>query len=55
MTCSLRSLGSASNSAPSAASCSGVAPRGRVPAIGCSTARPLVTVTSASGEDPTTS
>ena len=55
MTCSLRSLGSPSSSAASAASCSGVAPRGLVPAIGWSTAASPVTVTSASGEEPTTS
>ena len=34
ITCSARSFGSASNSASSALSCSCVAPRGRVPAIG---------------------
>ena len=39
MTCSARSFGSASSSAASAASSSGVAPRQRVPAIGCSSAR----------------
>ena len=42
MTCSARSFGSASSSAASSASCSGVAPRGRVPAIGCISARPSV-------------
>ena len=35
ITCSARSFGSASSSAASAVSSSGVAPRGRVPAIGC--------------------
>ena len=40
--CSARSFGSASRSAASAASSSGVAPRHRVPAIGCIIARPPV-------------
>jgi anthranilate synthase component 1 len=42
-------------SMPSSTSCSGVAPRGRLPAIGCIIARPSCTLTSASGLDPTTS
>ena len=55
MTCSACSFGSLTSSAASAASCSAVSPRRRVPAIGCSTARPPLTVTSASGLQPTMS
>jgi hypothetical protein len=55
MTCSARSLGSARSPSASRTSSSGVAPRGRVPAGGCTTAEVPVTVTSASGEEPTTS
>jgi hypothetical protein len=55
MTCSARSLGSASSSASSAASSPGVAPRGLDPAIGWVTAVPSETVTRASGLEPTMS
>ena len=55
MRCSARSFSSASSSSASALSSSGVAPRGREPAIGCSIARPSATLTRASGDDPTTS
>ena len=55
MTCSARSFGSCRSPSASSASWAGVAPRGRVPAGGCTTARSPVTVTSASGEEPTTS
>ena len=55
MTCSACSFGSLTSSAASAASRSAVSPRLRVPAIGCSTARPSGTVTSASGLQPTMS
>ena len=54
MMCSARSLGSASSSSCSARSSSGVAPRGREPAIGNVTTRPSVTLTSVSGLEPTT-
>ena len=55
MTCSARSLMSLLSSSASAASSSADVPRRRVPAIGCRTqCRPL-TVTSASGDDPTMS
>ena len=54
ITCSLRSLASASRSLASQTSSSSVSPRGRVPAIGCIVTWPSRTVTSASGEEPTT-
>ena len=54
ITCSLRSLASDSRSLASSTSSSSVAPRGRVPAIGCMVTNPSRTVTSASGDDPTT-
>ena len=53
MRCSACSLGSAMSSASRSASCSGVAPRGLEPAIGCVKTRPSCTFTSASGEEPT--
>ncbi len=53
--CSARSLGSASSSAASSASSCGLAPRCRVPAMGCTMAWPPVTLTRASGLEPTTS
>src|SRR4051795_471928 len=55
MTCSACSFGSLTNSAASAASRSAVSPRRLVPAIGCSTARPSLTVARASGLQPTMS
>ncbi len=55
MRCSARSLGSASSSSARAWSSCGVAPRQRVPAMGWTMARPSSTLTSASGEEPTTS
>ena len=55
ITCSARSLGSASSSVSSAASSAGVAPRGLDPAIGWVIAVPPLTVTSASGLEPTMS
>ena len=55
ITCSARSFGSASRLSASRTSSSSVAPRGRVPAGGWTTAEVPVTVTSASGEEPTTS
>ena len=53
MMCSARSFSSPSNSSASASSSSGVAPRGRVPAIGCVVTTPSSTRTSISGEAPT--
>ena len=53
MMCSARSFSSASSSAASASSSSGVAPRGRVPAMGCVVTTPSSTRTSISGEAPT--
>ena len=55
MTCSERSLGSASSSSARRTSSSGVFPRGRDPAMGWVMARSPVTLTSASGLLPTTS
>ena len=55
ITCSARSLGSSSSSVSSSASSAGSAPRGLEPAIGCVTATLSVTVTRASGEEPTMS
>ena len=54
MRCSARSFGSADSSSPNLRSSSGVAPRGREPAIGRVVATPSETVTSASGLEPTT-
>ena len=54
ITCSARSFGSASSSSARRASSSGVAPRGRVPAIGRSVIAPPETRTMVSGEAPTT-
>ena len=55
MTCSERSLGSASSSSSNRTSSSGDFPRGRDPAIGWVIAWVPVTRTRASGEDPMTS
>ncbi|CPU67260.1 Uncharacterised protein [Mycobacteroides abscessus] len=54
MMCSASSLGSSRSSSPSATSSSGVAPRGREPAMGNVVTRPSSTLTSVSGLDPTT-
>ena len=54
MTCSLVSFGSASSSLANNSSSSGVAPRGRDPAIGKVIACPLSTLMSVSGLDPMT-
>ena len=54
MMCSLRSFGSASNSLARRSSSSGVAPRGREPAIGKVIACPLSTLISVSGLEPIT-
>ena len=55
MTCSARSFSSVRSSFSSAMSSSSVAPRHRVPAMGCVVASPSRTVTSASGLEPTMS
>ena len=54
MMCSLRSFGSASNSLANFSSSSGVAPRGRDPAIGKVIAWPLSTLMRVSGLEPIT-
>ncbi|RUS22895.1 hypothetical protein BC937DRAFT_95325 [Endogone sp. FLAS-F59071] len=54
MMCSARSLGSSSSSFASASSSAGVLPRRRVPAIGCVYTIPSSTLTSISGDAPTT-
>lgn len=54
MRCSARSFGSARSSSARSRSCSGVAPRGREPAIGCMYTRFSCTLKSASGLEPTT-
>jgi hypothetical protein len=54
ITCSARSFSSARRSEASARSSSTVAPRGRVPAIGRVETRRPETVSSGSGEAPTT-
>ena len=54
MRCSARSLGSASSSSARAASTATSPDRGRVPAMGWAMTVPSSTVTSASGEEPTT-
>ena len=53
MTCSARSLGSASSSSASRRSSSSVWPRRRVPASGRMVTRPSTTRTMTSGELPT--
>ena len=55
MTCSERSFSSWRRSFSRSSSSSSVAPRHRVPAIGCVVAFPSRTVTSASGLEPTMS
>ena len=55
MTCSARSFSSVRRSFSSAMSSSSVAPRQRVPAMGCVVTTPSSTVTSASGLEPTMS
>ena len=53
MMCSARSFSSARSSASSACVLRRVAPRGRVPAMGCVVTAPSSTRTSISGEEPT--
>lgn len=54
ITCSARSFGEASSSSSFFLSSSSVAPRRLVPAIGCVVTRPFSTLTSCSGDAPTT-